>query len=568
MNGKLDEHGNFKTEEINLTLETHKAGWFVELCERYSLPSSGTKTVQRDCLVKFSEAGMAKWKSILFIPTCIPHKGVRNGGVTKRKPPKRVHRILQAGLHATMTPPVIFATERSKDTRSQMVIDKVLPWVHTFLTPSLNSGCLQQSQAHSLLEKMIQETVATNLCHTHLPERRPSGIYAGVQPTDPFENPGFTRHITSIVEERLAVYQGSPVTDAAIEPSPPSLSESPHPSMDLDTAHLGLTAASTDIIPTDVDHSDSPILPLSEPPRAMSDASERMPVVSYDEVSTPVLQCMLTFADGVRLAIYKHEVPPTQPFSYNTDLQCLIQSWDDNSTDWAPPSDHPIVIHGHPIPIKHWGKLYRFNKMVNGEWKRLKSHWSNWQAYQASCTPEAFWDTFSDSDGQRLKFSLITNILKEKCQKEDNDIVTEAKRVFDKEFANQFGYEKEGRWVGMTRHSDIAKTYRKKIRAEAEGASTCTSTTPASGCGLAIELEKFIAPKGCSIIPRYQILDNCQMREVCRPSSPFTDLVDRLTATGILHVEKNGCRKHRVVLPSHRDCCGIAGEKLQVSDKT
>ncbi|KAK0223281.1 hypothetical protein IW262DRAFT_1544850 [Armillaria fumosa] len=328
MNGKLDEHGNFETEEINLTLEMHKAGWFVELCERYSLPSSGTKTVQQDRLVKFSEAGMAKWKSILFIPTRIPHKGVRNGGVTKRKPPKRVHRILQAGLHATTTPPVIFATERLKDTRSQMVIDKVLLW------------------AHSLLEKMIQETVATNLRHTHLPERRPSGIYAGVQPTDPFENPGFTRRITSIVEECLAVYQGSPVTDAAIEPSPLSLSESPHPSMDLDTAHLGLTAASTDIIPTDVDHSDSPILPLSEPPRAMSDASERMPVVSYDEVSTPVLQCMLTFADGVRLAIYKHEVPPTQPFSYNTDLQHLIQSWDDNSTDWAPPSDHPIVIHG------------------------------------------------------------------------------------------------------------------------------------------------------------------------------------------------------------------------------
>ncbi|KAK0223280.1 hypothetical protein IW262DRAFT_1458286 [Armillaria fumosa] len=72
--------------------------------------------------------------------------------------------------------------------------------------------------------------------------------------------------------------------------------------------------------------------------------------------------------------------------------------------------------------------------MVNGEWKRLKSHWSNWQffmqAYQASRTPEAFWDTFSDSDGQYLKFSLITNILKEKRQKEDNDIVTEAVMIY------------------------------------------------------------------------------------------------------------------------------------------
>ncbi len=68
----------------------------------------------------------------LFTPTHIPHKGVRNGGVTKRKPPKRVLRILQAGLLTTTTPPVIFATERSKDTCSQMVVDRILPWVCTF----------------------------------------------------------------------------------------------------------------------------------------------------------------------------------------------------------------------------------------------------------------------------------------------------------------------------------------------------------------------------------------------------------------------------------------------------
>ncbi len=131
----------------------HKVDYFVELCERYSLPSSGTKTARRDRLVKFSQAGMAKWKSAyvffivcvyavltdritlhcsLFTPTRIPHKGVRNGGVTKRKPPKRVHRILQAGLLTTTTPPVIFATERSKDTHSQMVVDRILPWVCIF----------------------------------------------------------------------------------------------------------------------------------------------------------------------------------------------------------------------------------------------------------------------------------------------------------------------------------------------------------------------------------------------------------------------------------------------------
>ncbi len=86
---------------------------------------------------------------------------------------------------------------------------------------------------------------------------------------DPFENPGFAQCVTSIVEERLAVYQGSSV-DAAIEPLPSSFSESPRPSMNLDTAYLGLTTASTDIFPSDVDRTDSPTLPSPEPPQAVS----------------------------------------------------------------------------------------------------------------------------------------------------------------------------------------------------------------------------------------------------------------------------------------------------------
>ncbi len=198
---------------------------------------------------------------------------------------------------------------------------------------------------------------------------------------DPFENPGFAQCVTSIVEERLAVYRGSSV-DAAIELLPSSFSESPRPSMNLDTAYLGLTTASTDIFPSDVDRTDSPTLPSPEPPQAVSafvpEVSERAPVVSFDAPGR-ALQCTLTFADGMKMTVYKHEVPPMQPFCYTTDLQRLIQSWDDSSTDWAPPPDHPIIIHGRPIPIKFWEELYRFNEMASGEWKRLKSDWSNWQ---------------------------------------------------------------------------------------------------------------------------------------------------------------------------------------------
>ncbi|KAK0188367.1 hypothetical protein F5146DRAFT_1139883 [Armillaria mellea] len=366
MDGKLDKHGDFETEEIDLTLETHKADWFVELCECYSLPTYGTKPVRWDRLVKFSQSWNGKVEigiclsSFLFTPTHIPHKGVRNGSVTKRKPPKL------------------------KDTCSQMVVDRIVPW------------------ALSLLEKTAQETAsAKNLWHTHLPEQRPSGTCISKQQTDLFENPDFAQRITSIIEEHLAVYQSSSVA-TVIEPLPSS--EFPCPSMDIDTSDLGLTTASADIFPSDVDHSDSPMLPSPEPSQAVLafvHISERAPrpVASSNDASGKALQCMLTFANGT-----KH----------------LIQSWDDSSTDWAPPSDHPIIIHGCPIPIKDWGELYRFNKMANGEWGRLKSHWSNWQffmeAYRAIGTPEAFWSTFSDSRGHHLKFTYIMKILKEECQ--------------------------------------------------------------------------------------------------------------------------------------------------------
>ncbi|PBK90470.1 hypothetical protein ARMGADRAFT_1032485 [Armillaria gallica] len=350
MNGKLNKHGLFHSLMLffSRSVENHKVD---------CLPSSGTKVAQRDRLVKFSQAGMAKWKSVLFTLTHIPHKGVRNGGVTKRKPLKRVHHILQ------------------KDQRTL-----IARWLWTGFYPGLRL-IVRWKRLHW---RWLLQTSVTLIC---LSKRL-------VGPT--------------LVYNRC------------------------------------LTMASTNIFPSDEDHTDLPTLPSLKPPQAVSafvpEVSERAPVISSDAPGR-ALQCTLTFANGMKMTVYKHEVPPMQPFCYTTDLQHLIQSWDDGSADWAPPPDHPIIIHGHPIPIKLWGELYRFNKMASSEWKRLKSDWSNWQ--QASSTPEAFWVMFSNSQGQHLKFSHIMKILKEKYQQGDNNIASEARQVFDKEFINQFGYEKE-----------------------------------------------------------------------------------------------------------------------------
>ncbi len=79
----VDENGNFQTEEIDLYVTCyyfeyigvvltnaifprspiHTIPWFVELCQRFGLAHSGTKTARRERLVKFSQAGVERWKA-------------------------------------------------------------------------------------------------------------------------------------------------------------------------------------------------------------------------------------------------------------------------------------------------------------------------------------------------------------------------------------------------------------------------------------------------------------------------------------------------------------------------
>ncbi|KAK0440481.1 uncharacterized protein EV420DRAFT_1650498 [Desarmillaria tabescens] len=376
----LDENGNFKTEEIDLSL-MHLNVWFVDLCRHYRLSQSGNKTLRQEWLVEFSEAG----KENLLTPGHISHKDVRSGGIIKkRKLMQRAHRIHEASMSTSTSQGVPFPVERSKDMCSQMKVDKLIPWAEDFMVLIAE-------------EEKSYHTYLCFHCQFHLT------TFSKVQ--DPFENTGFTQHVISIVMEQLAACQNSSADALSLSST---LSNISCPPMDFDTMPR-LTEDSTE---TFSGEAPLPFVLPSLPPQTMPASTSELDgdasILSDDHAGSQI-QCSLVFADGEMLIVRQGDVPPMKPFHYASDIPNLIRSWDDHSPDWAPPPNHPIIINGCSIPIKYWKDLYKYNKQTGSEWQKLKNVWSKWryfiEAYNASGTPEAFWMKISDSRGQKLPFS-------------------------------------------------------------------------------------------------------------------------------------------------------------------
>ncbi|KAK0449649.1 uncharacterized protein EV420DRAFT_1565213 [Desarmillaria tabescens] len=346
----LDENSNFQTEEIDLSL-THKVPWFAELCQRFGLAHTGNKMTLHERLVKFSQAGMEKWKANILTPTRIPHKGVRvvrDGAITKRK-------LTHVSIPVSNPQRVLLPTSRFEDTRSQAKIDGFIPW------------------AEVLMVKIAKEEEhAQNLCNTHLPEPGVNSVH-----NHSAQKPGMNPFV---IEERLAAHQNSSPSSLSSTVSP----ETPCPSMDFDSTIMGLTASSTEVFSGIVDRPDSPILPpfepmqmtspsmlLSPPALPTSELDGNAPVSSDDTAINPI-QCSLVFADGQTITVHQGDVLPTKPFCYASNLESLIRCWDDRNPDWAPSVDYPIIIHGRP-------DIYKLNKKTGNEWEKLKSNWLDWK---------------------------------------------------------------------------------------------------------------------------------------------------------------------------------------------
>ena len=84
------------------------------------------------------------------------------------------------------------------------------------------------------------------------------------------------------------------------------------------------------------------------------------------------------------------------------------------------------------------------------------------EAYQASPTPDAFWAEFSDSRGQRLKFTPIKRILLTRRTDANLVLAQQALMEYGDDFINHFSYKLNGKLVRLTDVPTIVRLYKEK----------------------------------------------------------------------------------------------------------
>ncbi|SJL16479.1 uncharacterized protein ARMOST_20005 [Armillaria ostoyae] len=455
-----NKDSDFEIEYLDLTLELHLLPWFREQCKHFNLPYSGTKAALCEQLITFSSSGMDHWKSSLMFPARQAHKGVRGGGIVKssKKPMYRCQCLLQANSVSGPSSQAMFPVERSKDTRTQQDRDKMDDWLTT-------------------LEAKIVVMPPQDLWHSHLVDRGVNENDRG-QPMahEVLESPLFAQRITSIiVEAQLAAHHRIHGTaDSGVS----TLYGFPHPP---DNA-FGFVALSShdDISDSVVIRPDSAnILPIEHtlpetPTTSMTTAPASIPSsddhasASMEGISDELRWCNLSLVNGVSLTFHQGEVPPMEPFCFSADIQRLISSWDDTSSEWNPQMDHPIKIHGQPIPVKHWRKLYSYNKSVGNEWEQLKKEWSHWHYFMERyylLGSADFWTRYSNPRGC-MSYTQISQSLLKECKQANERLKKQAHTEYRDAFDTEFGYTKSKNkcteWMVLTKASSIAKLYRKK----------------------------------------------------------------------------------------------------------
>jgi hypothetical protein len=72
------------------------------------------------------------------------------------------------------------------------------------------------------------------------------------------------------------------------------------------------------------------------------------------------------------------DIPDPPAVSFAADIPALNAAWDDTATHWKGSS--PLVIHGRPIAIMYWEKVYRYlHGPKRKQWKGIKGKWFDWK---------------------------------------------------------------------------------------------------------------------------------------------------------------------------------------------
>jgi hypothetical protein len=185
----------------------------------------------------------------------------------------------------------------------------------------------------------------------------------------------------------------------------------------------------------------------------------------------------LKLGDGTTVSFSISSMPDPVAVTFVQDIPRLNAMWDDTSSHWE--GESVLTIEGHPIPVVYWREIYRYGKV--GQWKGMKSRWTDWKVgcprrtspaqlaniflqdiihrYRQS-TPENFWNEFS-VDGHRMSFTAVVAELRKQRKNNNQHIVALAHKEFGELFDSNFSYRKGGDSYVMADASAIARQYQR-----------------------------------------------------------------------------------------------------------
>ncbi|KAI0721352.1 hypothetical protein C8T65DRAFT_692418 [Cerioporus squamosus] len=180
----------------------------------------------------------------------------------------------------------------------------------------------------------------------------------------------------------------------------------------------------------------------------------------------PTRNLVIVDLDGDELAFDRTQVPNPPKVSFANDLPRLFREWHTSEI---------LTVNGRGIPVKHWDLFYKKRIGIKQHaWDVVRVQWGNWKACflvteRETFSSEAmFWAKYSDSEGNRLSFQKILDILQGSRKTDDDRNAAAALWFFDGNLAQPgahgyFAYRKSGTFYVCTKTQTIASKWRKLL---------------------------------------------------------------------------------------------------------
>ncbi|KAJ3871767.1 hypothetical protein F5051DRAFT_433587 [Lentinula edodes] len=450
----------------------------LELCKQYSLSSLGNKIVLKDRITGFSE-NKIRWQCLL--PGIRrPHRGVREGGISKNKPKTK-----EDPITATVTPKVKKLKPSVMQRNDLMGLPSNTPleknglrrWAKEFheshpyipheeLTRRREAREEEQAKEKAATKVKIAENLQSMSQQIASLTAVVQSLTVGSSQTlqTPLALHGKLVQLSSTTSMIPSIPLPGPVPASLVYRGAGTISSS----LCAQTSASDLNQPAPLLAPTPMTNfpNHGGASGQHAPPLALATGfasqhvapSTPMTVPRNAVVSNEVVMSDMAPADGAVPPTHSlaNNVPPNDAseldrveyltigygqISFATNIACLDKVWDDEGPNWDPSDCGKNLLHinGVAIALRYWHNV--FCRKKGGAWGWLKKSWIEWkyvaERYQSS-SPDEFWGEFSSSNGQRFHWNAIATRLRDLRAEQDQRLMDRAKAEYGEHFSQVF----------------------------------------------------------------------------------------------------------------------------------